>query len=262
MKDERTDTMYCAVAWDSNSTAYKLYAAFNLIFLLISPTGMMILAYSSVIYALYKNKKATAGRKQSSPGRLSVTFQNGATKLQLHASDEPSSTSTLLSDVSPAREVRRDQNGNRCNAKNRCSPFRKAVSRVERDEDADKIKRIVVMLIVIVLLFVICWAPVLVLNFIIRFEIIHLDGHTEFILSTTSHLMAFSNSSVNPFAYALLSKNFRESTKQVFRQCCFRTEQRHLQHRPSISSTRFSRLSSSIPRWKGVRNDYVKEDPV
>lgn len=101
---------------------------------------MMTLAYTSVIYALYKNKKATAGRKQSSPGRLSVTFQNGATKLQLHHSEEPSSTSTLLSDVSPAREARRDQNSNRGNAKNRCSPFRNAGSRQERDEDADKIK--------------------------------------------------------------------------------------------------------------------------
>ena len=99
---------------------------------------MMTLAYVSVVRALYKNKKETAGRKQSSPGRLSVTFQNGATKVHLRPSDEPSSTSTLLSDVSPAREVRRDQNGKRDKAKSiRC---RHGSSREERDEDADKIK--------------------------------------------------------------------------------------------------------------------------
>lgn len=125
------------------------------------------------------------------------------------------------------------------------------------------------MLIVIVLLFVISWAPLLIVNVLLKFSIIipkNFDTIAK--LSTSTHLLALANSSVNPFVYALLSKNFREGTKQVLRQCCIcrccgGTDKPRFQHRPSLSSTRFSRLGSNIPRWKSIRSaNESKEDYV
>lgn len=124
-------------------------------------------------------------------------------------------------------------------------------------------QRIVLMLVIIVLLFVISWAPLLTVNFLLKFAIITPSTRTITMLSSSTHLLAFANSCFNPFVYALLSKNFRESTKQVLRQCCGGTDTARFQNRPSLSSTRLSRLGSSMPRWKSLRGaNEAKEDYV
>ncbi|PIK37044.1 hypothetical protein BSL78_26121 [Apostichopus japonicus] len=143
-----------------------------MLFLLIIPVIMMTLAYVSVIRALYKNKKATAGRKQSSAGRIAATYENGAsTRLQVQQNEDISSTSTAYTpDASPARSIVRDENGNKNKAKR--LRFRIGGTKEPKDEDADKIRRIVLMLVIIVLLFVISWAPLLTVNFLLKFAII------------------------------------------------------------------------------------------
>ncbi|PIK40777.1 putative orexin receptor type 2-like [Apostichopus japonicus] len=256
------DIGICKVIWDPQGLENRLYVTCNMLFLLIIPVIMMTLAYVSVIRALYKNKKATAGRKQSSAGRIAATYENGAsTRLQVQQNEDVSSTSTYTPDASPARSIVRDENGNKNKAKR--LRFRIGGTKEPKDEDADKIRRIVLMLVIIVLLFVISWAPLLTVNFLLKFAIITPSTRTITMLSSSTHLLAFANSCFNPFVYALLSKNFRESTKQVLRQCCGGTDAARFQNRPSLSSTRQSRLGSSMPRWKSLRGaNETKEDYV
>lgn len=103
---------------------------------------MMTLAYISVTMALYRNKRATAGRKQSSPGRSGygdARYQNGATRLQVHV-DELSSTSTAMSEASPSRRILNDENCNKEVKRSKRLPFRMGGAKEQADADDDKIK--------------------------------------------------------------------------------------------------------------------------
>lgn len=76
------------------------------------------------------------------------------------------------------------------------------------------------MLMVVVVLFAVCWTPILVNNVLIAFE--HLDylsmGYLK-PLRMVFHLLSYANSCVNPFVYAFMSKNFRDGFKQSILTC-------------------------------------------
>ncbi|CAB0008254.1 unnamed protein product [Nesidiocoris tenuis] len=115
------------------------------------------------------------------------------------------------------------------------------------------------MLVAVVIIFVICWGPLLVFNVLTSFEIVRplQPGPVKY-LKTVFHLMAYFNRSctqmkitffhkfsssrcVNPVVYGFMSKNFRESFSKAL--CCRKgTVRRQL----SVSHTRTTSLRTYI----------------
>lgn len=80
--------------------------------------------------------------------------------------------------------------------------------------------QVVMMLMVVVVLFAVCWTPILVNNVLVAFD--HMDylnmGYLK-PLRMVFHLLSYANSCVNPFVYAFMSKNFRDGFKQSILTC-------------------------------------------
>lgn len=85
------------------------------------------------------------------------------------------------------------------------------------------------MLVVIIVLFAICWGPVLIENVFAAFDVtetLNYD-HLKHVRSAM-HLMAYANSCVNPIVYAFMSRNFRK---------CFQTTLYSIMRRSSRRDT-------------------------
>lgn len=76
------------------------------------------------------------------------------------------------------------------------------------------------MLFIVVLLFAICWGPILIQNVLTAFDYIDVL-HVGWLkpMRQTFFLMSYMNSCVNPVVYAFMSKNFREMFKLAICSC-------------------------------------------
>merc|ERR1712227_796374 len=79
-----------------------------------------------------------------------------------------------------------------------------------------KMLKILPMLIMVVLIFIICWTPLLMFNILQSFQMIptQLFGFLKH-LKTTFSLLAYSNSCINPVIYGFMSASFRQSFKDL-----------------------------------------------
>uniref|UniRef100_A0A915INK3 G-protein coupled receptors family 1 profile domain-containing protein n=1 Tax=Romanomermis culicivorax TaxID=13658 RepID=A0A915INK3_ROMCU len=78
------------------------------------------------------------------------------------------------------------------------------------------------MLIAIVLLFIICWSPYLVDDFLVAFRLICGQSNTDLLryMRMAFALMAYSNSCQNPVVYAFMSKQFKQVFGKYYRKLC------------------------------------------
>ena len=76
------------------------------------------------------------------------------------------------------------------------------------------------MLVIVISLFAVCWAPVLLDNVLASFGIVerYNYGWIKHMRQAFS-LMSYANSCVNPIVYAFMSKNFRDSFKSAMCSC-------------------------------------------
>ncbi|XP_077548467.1 QRFP-like peptide receptor [Haemaphysalis longicornis] len=79
---------------------------------------------------------------------------------------------------------------------------------------------VIKMLILVVSLFVISWAPILVLNVLTAFGGVSALKYSYLKpLSTTFHLLSYLNSCVNPLVYGFMSRSFRCSFRDTLLGC-------------------------------------------
>lgn len=88
------------------------------------------------------------------------------------------------------------------------------------DASVNKMSQVIKMLIVVVIIFVLCWTPILVINVLTAFKVMPTlnYGHIKAI-KTTFHLFSYANSCVNPIIYGFMSRNFRASFKAALVKC-------------------------------------------
>ncbi|KTF81333.1 hypothetical protein cypCar_00026972 [Cyprinus carpio] len=81
-------------------------------------------------------------------------------------------------------------------------------------------RKVTKMIIIVAVLFCLCWLPHHLVILCMWFGHFPLN-HTTYVLRILSHLVAYTNSCLNPIVYALVSKHFRKGFKKVF-GCAFR----------------------------------------
>ncbi|XP_066258859.1 QRFP-like peptide receptor [Euwallacea similis] len=86
-------------------------------------------------------------------------------------------------------------------------------------DDNTMVKQVIYMLVTVVILFAVCWTPILIDNILTAYKVLDEQriGFTKYMLSTF-HLMSYFNSCINPIIYGFMSKTFRESFKVAL--CC------------------------------------------
>ncbi|XP_069997661.1 somatostatin receptor type 5-like [Penaeus vannamei] len=110
-----------------------------------------------------------------------------------------------------------------------------------REGDDSEVHQVVSMLVVVVVLFVLCWAPILVVNVLKAYAVLPSYGPTLKHVVSAAELLSYCNSCVNPIVYGFMSRNFRESFRQVL--CCRkRTQRASFTRQMSLSVTRTSIL--------------------
>ncbi|KAH7935714.1 hypothetical protein HPB52_012684 [Rhipicephalus sanguineus] len=76
------------------------------------------------------------------------------------------------------------------------------------------------MLILVVSLFVLCWAPILILNVLTAFGSVSALNYSYLKpLRTCFHLLSYLNSCVNPLVYGFMSRSFRVSFRDALMSC-------------------------------------------
>lgn len=88
------------------------------------------------------------------------------------------------------------------------------------DASTNKMSQVIKMLIVVVIIFVLCWSPILIINVLTAFGVIPTLNYGYMkAIKTTFHLFSYTNSCVNPIIYGFMSRNFRASFKAALVKC-------------------------------------------
>ncbi|XP_077999659.1 tachykinin-like peptides receptor 86C [Glandiceps talaboti] len=135
---------------------------------------------------------------------------------------------------------------------------RKIPGYVDKDRDLAHIKskrKTVKMLVIIVLMFALCWLPLHIINVVMKFypELYeNADVRTQDtmrILHGCFLWLACANSFVNPLVYVFVNDNFRNDLQKIFRCRCFRKKRHNvsgMSHGSRTTTTTMPRFSSLL----------------
>jgi hypothetical protein len=77
-------------------------------------------------------------------------------------------------------------------------------------------KRVTRMIVAVVLAFAICWLPIHIILVLKSIDVYH-QTTTLVAFQIISHVLAYTNSCINPILYCFLSENFRKAFRKVGR---------------------------------------------
>ena len=110
-------------------------------------------------------------------------------------------------------------------------------------------RRTIKMLIIIVIVFSLCWLPAHLMHFFIFF-----DEETYYKIPSLWQLIAFGvsqgNSSINPYLYMALNRNFRRAYVDVLRSCFIPAK--------NLVRSRGSNTASNTTLTQGMSMEYVQ----
>ncbi|XP_052830638.1 pyroglutamylated RF-amide peptide receptor [Octopus bimaculoides] len=217
---------WCVKEWDKPiySILYELYM---LVLMFILPVGVMVVAYASIGYELWK------------VANLRASMRAGSENQQL---TEVSSQRSVAPIVRKPNTMYKEQ--------------KKTTA-----EDDNTTKQVVQMLVTVVLLFAICWGPILIQNVLTAFDVID-SLHIGWLkpMRQAFFIMSYLNSCVNPVVYAFMSKNFREMFKLAICSCIRGSKYvRHYKYNRAVS---FDTRTSAFSQTRSVTMDVKTDDDV
>ncbi|XP_024941377.1 QRFP-like peptide receptor isoform X2 [Cephus cinctus] len=211
---------YWCVRDRDSETLWRLHEVYMLLLVLVVPLIVMAFCYTAICWEIWRVMK----RRYHMTSRHALNQNNAATECipmtQRHGSGR-----------NGARRGRRDDS--------------------QTEEESRTMKQVVKMLVAVVVLFAICWSPMLIDNVLTAYGVIPwMKGGAFKHLNTAFQLMAYFNSCINPIVYGFMSKHFRKSFLSAacgsWWCCCPRRGYRTpVKRHPSLSQTR----TTSV-RWR------------
>ncbi|XP_019880303.1 QRFP-like peptide receptor isoform X2 [Aethina tumida] len=173
---------WCVRDWD-HLAVWKFHEVYMLIIILIIPFCIMTLSYSLICWEVW----------QLMERRFVMTSEQALTRNHtVHGNSREDSELGNLKRSSKLKHTR---------------------------DDTQMVKQVICMLIAVVVVFAICWTPLLVDNVLMAFDILPaLRGGSLKQMNTAFHLMAYCNSSLNPIIYGFMSRSFRKGFLRTL--CC------------------------------------------
>lgn len=165
---------------------------YSLVVILVVPTGIMVFTYSVICWEVWhvmlQRCQMTSGKGLSVPESIPLSSK-------------------------------RRQVGFR-------ESLKKGVAQTRMEEETQTVKQVTKMLVAVVVVFVICWAPLLLDNLLTSYGVFphsyeRVGDQVGYkYMSVCFHLLSYFNSCVNPIVYGFMSRSFRESFRQALCRCC------------------------------------------
>ncbi|XP_032664076.1 QRFP-like peptide receptor isoform X1 [Odontomachus brunneus] len=190
---------------------WQIHEVYMLLLVLVLPLTVMAFCYTTIcweIWRVMKRRYHMTSRHALHPSNTDAESIPMTTKRQNVARNE--------------RRTRRD----------------------DTDEESRTMKQVVKMLVAVVLLFALCWGPILIDNVLTAYGYLpRIKSGAHKHLNTVFQLMAYFNSCINPIVYGFMSKHFRKNFLSAacggWWLCCPRRGYRaSVTRHPSLSQTR------------------------
>ncbi|KAK0068688.1 pyroglutamylated RFamide peptide receptor [Biomphalaria pfeifferi] len=213
-------------------THHKAYELYMLVLLFVLPIVVMVTTYVIICLKVWE---FTGMRTDMRHGRVITPVTKE--RVQTNIGDVESSLLSTSYTVGARESVRTDR-------------------KKDTVEDNKMTKQLIVMLVTVVVLFTLCWGPIVINNILVAFDLIEQLNYGPLRpMRTAFHLLSYINSCVNPIVYAFMSKNFRQSFKFAICACLKgKAFVRAYRFSMSIGSTRTSVVSNGIHRPGSVAN--------
>ncbi|XP_076462096.1 gastrin/cholecystokinin type B receptor-like [Babylonia areolata] len=252
---------WCTKDWE-NRTQAQLYEVYMLWVMLLLPLATITFAYVSICRELWimgslRSAMATRGQSlgaQEQRGSFAESYQTSARGLVPGPGRASASASAkggqarFTFRASPQTALSSSHLGS---SPHRASSERSPVLRVVRKgklspEDDMTRKQVIKMLVAVIAIFVLCWAPILVSNVLTAFQLLDpLNYGYLKPMRQAFYLMAYANSCVNPFIYGFMSRHFRQTFLHAICTCLKGREHARsmfLQRQNSLCATRSSHV--------------------
>ncbi|XP_076462810.1 QRFP-like peptide receptor [Babylonia areolata] len=205
---------WCMEQWPE-PVLHQVYQLYMLLVVYLLPLTFMTANYVSICRRLWqvRYQRASIRAEHYHTVRAGSNAQQTVTPFLAppsSASPTACTPTSRPSDSSLHRELRQVlrqlQEADRCH-------------RCPQSEDVTR-KQVVKMLVAVVVLFAVCWGPILINNVLVAFgvlEQLHLGWLKP--MRQLFWLLAYLNSSLNPIVYGFMSKNFRDSFRNTVWRC-------------------------------------------
>ncbi|KAL8590362.1 hypothetical protein ACOMHN_011576 [Nucella lapillus] len=230
----RRRAYWCLKNWD-NKVQSRLYEVYMLGVMLLLPLSVMSFSYVSICKELWvmsslRSTMATRGQNMGSdqggsfaePTKTTSTasrgFLNGASQV---VSGGGKGTQARFTFRSSPQTPPSSQSASPYRAPTERSPVIRLVRKTKIPAEDDRTrKQVIKMLVAVIAIFVLCWAPILISNVLTAFQVLH---HLNYgylkPLRQAFYLMAYANSCVNPLIYGFMSRHFRQTFLHAICTC-------------------------------------------
>ncbi|XP_043280555.1 QRFP-like peptide receptor [Venturia canescens] len=206
---------YWCVRDSDAPTLWRLHEVYMLLLVLVVPLVVMAFCYTAICWEIWRVMKR----------RYHMTSRHALRSPNNRAADSNGECIPMTTRRGRGRSSRRGDDP-------------------RTENESRTMKQVVKMLVAVVVLFAVCWSPLLIDNVLTAYNIFPtMDSSTFKHLNTAFQLMAYFNSCINPIVYGFMSKHFRESFFAAacgswFCCCPKREYSPPVKRHPSLSQTR------------------------
>ncbi|XP_006138242.2 cholecystokinin receptor type A isoform X2 [Pelodiscus sinensis] len=201
-KQNNSTANMCRFLWPSNVTQQSWYI-FLLLILFLIPGIVMMIAYGLISLELYRGIKFDISQRKSSRERKASTSSN-----KYEDGDGCYMQKTKKKRKMPLQQLSASSSTK--------------VDRVRSTSSAANLmakKLVIRMLMVIVILFFLCWTPIFSVNAWRAFDTASADQLLSGAPISFIHLLSYTSACVNPIIYCFMNKRFRMGFLATF-SCC------------------------------------------